>query len=66
MLNFNEILKFLKEIRLRLPIYIIRRVNNTLLGNGGKSVTGFVNDNIKKDVVINEKQRNVRKNYRKK
>ena len=56
----------MKEIRLHLPIYIIRRVNNTLLGNGGKSVTGFVNDNIEKDVVINEKQRNVRKYYRKK
>ena len=56
----------MKEIRLRLPIYIIRRVNNTLLGNRGESVTKFANDNIEKDVVINKKQKNVRKNYREK
>ena len=64
LLNFNEILKLLKGIRLLLPIYIIRRVNNTLPRNGGENMAYFAKNNIEKEVIVNEKQRSNSKNFR--
>ena len=64
LLIFNEILKLLKGIRLLLPIYIIRRVNNTLPRNGGENMAYFAKNNIEKEVIVNEKQRSNSKNFR--
>ena len=59
MLFFTKICKFLKEIDDVLPIYIIRRVSNTLLRNGGDIMQKFV-------LKVQEEVCNVRKkqNYR--
>ena len=61
---FSKKSKFLKEIRLPLPIYIIRRVNNPRQRNGGEFMTYFAKNNIEKEAMINEKQRSNSKNSR--
>ena len=63
---FSKKSKFLKEIRLPLPIYIIRRVNNPRQRNGGEFMTYFANNEKEKDVMINEKQKRNRKNFKRK